>query len=97
MIIKIQLVFAGDDDRPEAVEQVALFEKGDSRPEDLGLALEESKELLKNLQHRIVERQAATYAEHHRACDHCGKACRRKGFTTVTFRTLFGNIELQNG
>lgn len=96
MKIKIQLVFAGDNNTPRAVEEVTLLEKNDDRLEELGLTLEESKEVLGYLQCRIVERQAATYAECHRACEHCGKARRRKGSTTITFRTLFGNVELKS-
>jgi len=96
MKLKIQLVFSGDKNTPEAVEEITLLEKGDGRLEDLGLTLEESKEILSNLQRRIVERQAAAYAENHRACEHCGKACRKKGFSSICFRTLFGNVDLKS-
>ncbi|MCH9647722.1 MAG: ISKra4 family transposase [Deltaproteobacteria bacterium] len=96
MTIKIQLVFAGDHDTPMAAEEVTLLEKNDDCLENLGLTLEESKEMLGNLQRRIVEKQTATYAELHRACEHCGRPCRRKGFAAVTFRTLFGNVDLKS-
>ena len=96
MKLKIQVVFAEEDDMPRAVEEITLLEKNDSRLEDLGLTLEESKEFLSSLQRRIVERQAAGYAKRHRACTSCGRVCRSKGSKTITFRTLFGNIELKS-
>src|SRR5690554_1122338 len=95
MKFKVQLVIAADDGQ-EAVEEIALLDKSEVQLEDLGLTLNESKDILRSLQQRIVTCQAETYVEKHRCCAECGKSCRKKGSYPIVFRTLFGSIRLDS-
>ncbi len=62
----------------------------------LGLTLEESKELLQQLQQTIVDAQVAAYLDQQRACPACGKDRQLKQSETAPFRTLFGRISVPN-
>ena len=85
------------DEEEQGTIEIALLDKEDDPSlEDLGLTLEESKDILRELQRQIVQRQAESYAEEHRACPACGKRRRKKGSYFVCFRTLFGNVELES-
>jgi hypothetical protein len=92
MIYTIQLAIG---DEEETVE-IGLLDKEAEQIEHLGLTLEESKNLLRELQRQIVQRQAESYAEAHRACPACGKRRRKKGSYPALFRTLFGNVQLES-
>jgi hypothetical protein len=95
MKFKVQLVAVTDDGREEIEEAVSL-QKEFSRIEELGLTLAESKEILKNVQKGILERQAAGYTARERCCELCGRPRRKKGHHDVIFRTLFGNVTLRS-
>lgn len=95
MKFKVQLVAVPDDGREE-VEEVVSLEKEFSRIEDLGLTLAESKEILKGIQERVLERQTAGYVSGERCCEHCGRPRRKKGHHDVAFRTLFGKVALRS-
>lgn len=54
---------------------------------------------LERKEHRLEEvglQQVEEYLETQRAFPHCGKAQRLKASHTVTFQTLFGNLELRS-
>lgn len=95
MTFKIELTAISAGGETDTVE-IALLDKDTEQIEDLGLTLNESKSLLRELQRQIVQRQAAVHAEGHRGCPVCGTRRRRKGSYTALFRTLFGNVELQS-
>src|SRR5712692_7613488 len=96
MQIKVQLVVCGDDGHEETHTDVLVLEKACQRIEQLGLALAESKQLLKTLQQYLVEQQATAFVRRRACCQACGQALRTKGHHTVTFRTLFGTITLNS-
>ena len=52
--------------------------------------------LLGAIQQRMVEQQVEEYLETQRSCPHCGRARGLKGSHTMTFQTLFGNLELRS-
>ena len=94
MRVRILLQTAPDDGEFGAAEEVATFEKGADRLEEVGLSLAEAKALLGDLQHRLVGLQAAAHVERHRRCEACGKRLRAKGGYPIVFRSLFGDVRL---
>ena len=51
-----------------AVEKIACLERGMLRPAELGLTLDEAKDLLESMQHTVVEQQVAEYLEQQAHC-----------------------------
>lgn len=83
------------EEEQETIE-IALLDKETDQLSDLGLTLAESKDILREIQQQIVQRQTESYAETRRPCPACGKPRRKKGSYRVLFRTLFGNVELRS-
>jgi hypothetical protein len=77
------------------VQEIASLERKEHRLDDVGLTLREAKKLLGAIQQRMVEQQVE-YLETQRSCPHCGRARGLKGSHTMTFQTLFGNLELRS-
>jgi hypothetical protein len=92
--VRILLQTAPDDGAFGAAEEVATFEKGADRLEEVGLSLAEGKAVLAALQRRTVELQAAAWIDRQRHCSDCGKQLRIKGSYPIVFRSLFGDIRL---
>jgi len=84
------------DDGTEHVPEIADVIRAEPTLETLGLALEESKQLLEQLQQTIVDQQIAAYLNHQRACPHCGKHRQLKQRGSAPFRTLFGLVAVSN-
>jgi hypothetical protein len=64
-------------------------------PDALGLSLSEGKRLTAAIQTEMVRAQASIMSERFRCCAHCGSALSSKGYSQVTFRSLFGNVPLR--
>jgi hypothetical protein len=96
MQVRIMLQIVGDDGTIGSTEQVADLTKVTERAEDLGLSLAESKALLAAAQQRIVEAQVNGWLEKHRHCAISGRKLRFKGSYPITFRTLFGEVQLKS-
>ncbi len=94
MDFKLPLVIS-EGDSELVVEDIVTLEKEFRSIEELGLKLEEAKDILKTLQQRIVEHQTELYNRQHRCCEQCGKRRRSKGRYQIVFRTLFGNVVVQ--
>jgi hypothetical protein len=62
---------------------------------DLGLRLEEVKQLTAALQAGIVTAQVATVGERRRWCSACGQMLASKGHYRATFRSLFGAVPVR--
>jgi hypothetical protein len=92
--VRILLQVAPDDSTFGEAEEVATFEKGAARIEEVGLSLAEGKTVLAALQQRTVELQATAWIERHRHCAACGRQLRSKGSYPIVFRSLFGDIRL---
>jgi len=95
MICKIQVVIIGDDGREETRE-LACLERGDLKPETLGLTLAEGKMILKDLQHIVVERQVSSSLLPKRACPDCGQARHSKGNHALSVRTVFDQLTVRS-
>jgi hypothetical protein len=62
---------------------------------ELGLRLEEAKQLTAALQAQIVPAQLAVLSECRRSCVACGSVLASKGHCPVRFRSLFGDVPLR--
>ena len=62
---------------------------------ELGLRLEEAKQLTAALQAQIVPAQLAVLSECRRSCVACGSVLASKGHYPVRFRSLFGDVPLR--
>ncbi len=86
-----------DDDggEPEIEELVCLSRDTDHLTiEQLGLSLDEAKDILAKTQTTLIARQAEAFVEHHRCCQECGAAYQKNGTHQMTVRTLFGAVKL---
>ncbi len=95
MQVRIMLQIVGDDGTIGGTEEIAALTKVTEGAEDLGLSLAESKALLAAAQQRIVEAQVNGWLANHRHCKVTGRKLRCKGSYPVTFRTLFGDVQLK--
>ena len=68
MRVKVLLQITAEDGTAGGAAEVAVFEKQTERPEDLGLSIAEGKALMAAVQQRVVDVQAASWAERHRCC-----------------------------
>src|SRR5712692_6275406 len=94
MKFTVQLVAWTDTGQVETVQEGAVLEKESERVEHLGVTLVEAKQLLKRLQHQMVERQTTAYLAARAHCQACGRARRVKEQTRRTIRPLFGTVVL---
>lgn len=77
-----------------AVRQVTKFDRRacDPVPEDIGLTLQEGKEILKQVQRNIVQTQIQVQGVAYGRCIHCRDAQLVKDIRTRQIRTVFGAI-----
>jgi hypothetical protein len=81
---------------PASEIEVARIEREDwAVPETLGLSLDEGKRIAAAIQAEMVRAQASTMSEHFRSCGHCGLNLSSKGYRSMTFRSLFGDVPLR--
>ena len=64
MRFTLQLVIHADNDHETTVEDVMVLEKQVERIEHLGLTLAEAKQLLTQLQQRLLAQQVAAFLAH---------------------------------
>jgi hypothetical protein len=95
MRFRIQIV-AVTEDGTERFQEIAELMRSETKIETMGLTLEESKQVLNNLQQAIVEHQVTAYLDQERPCPQCQKQRRIKDCDTSPFRTLFGVIQIPN-
>ncbi len=91
MNFRIQLIAVADDGT-EQVHEIADIHRGEPTLATLGLTLEESKQILHQLQQTIVDAQVAAFLDQQRACPACGEDRQLKQSEIAPFRTLFGQI-----
>jgi hypothetical protein len=73
MKIRIQIVVEHDELDEPITEEIACLCRGDLLPETMGLTLTEGKELLANIQEKMVKHQAEEYVGQQRHCQICGR------------------------
>jgi len=96
MRVKLQLVLCSDDGHEETVTDIVTLKKDHQRIAPLGLTLAEAKQLLKTIQHRVLQRQVDTFLDACSTCKDCGTPLKVKGYHTRSFRTLFGTFKLSS-
>ena len=69
----MQLVIEGEDGNSDAVQEIAEWQRGELRPENVGMRLAEAKNVLRQLQQAMVAEQTAAFAEAQAPCPCCGK------------------------
>lgn len=87
MNFKLQLVAYLSDDRESITEEVFTFKRNELTLENLGLTLAESKDLLKTVQQKMIDRQVASHAQAHTPI-----GLRKKGSYPIRLKTLFGDV-----
>jgi hypothetical protein len=76
--------------------EVARLERGEEAGlADLGLRLNEAKQLTAALQAEMVSAQVAAVGERCRSCAACGRVLASKGYYRATFRSLFGDVPVR--
>lgn len=95
MKIRIQVIVEADDGAT-VVQEVAAIAREELRPDTLGLHLDEAKEMLRQIQHVVVERQVAAQLAQQAVCPACGQPRRHKGTHPLVVRTLFGTMRLHS-
>jgi hypothetical protein len=76
--------------------EVACLERGEEAGlADLGLRLNEAKQLTAALQAEMVSAQVTAVGERRRLCAACGRPLASKGHYRATFRSLFGDVPVR--
>src|SRR5262245_34847738 len=96
MRVRVQVIIESAAGNPTNVHDISCIQRGELRPDTVGLTLEEAKTVLERIQQRIVEQQAAEYLGAQRYCPQCRNKRSHKGEHTVTLRTLFGKLHLKS-
>lgn len=95
MHFRIQIVAVTDDGHEQCQEIVDLA-RSETSLESLGLTLNESKQILHDLQQCIILHQVDAFLERQRPCPYCRKPRLLKDNGRAVFRTLFGQMSLPN-
>ncbi len=85
-----------DGGKPVIQQEIIHLSKSFHPDELIGLSLDESKQLLKTLQQKIVERQASQFIKSQKLCPCCGKNRRLKEHRNLYYRTVFGIVPLSS-
>ena len=96
MGVKLQLVLCSDDGQEEIVTDIVTLKKDPRCIEHLGMTFTEAKQLLKTIQHRVLQRQVETFLDACFTCKDCGNLLKVKGYHTRSFRNLFGTFKLSS-
>jgi hypothetical protein len=85
-----------DENGTETTEEIIHFDKSLNDKSIIGISLPESKQILKNLQSKIVLSQAIKYIEFKRKCAYCHQNQHIKGYHSTQYRTLLGIVNLSS-
>ncbi len=92
-IIKLAIT---DDNGTEQLEEIIQLDRKFGNKNIVDITLNESKQLLKTLQSKIITRQTKAYIQSKRQCSYCHKKQNIKGYHALQYRTLFGIVNLQS-
>ena len=92
-IIEARFLDADSSDQPTLL---LAIERRDARldPSTLGLTLQEGRDLLRSAQQALVSGQVARWLQLRSHCRHCGSQYPHKDFRSVTYRSIFGRVQL---
>src|SRR5688500_9190229 len=94
MRMKIKVIF--EDGTEVKEENVAVIERNGLTQANLGLTLEESKDLTSNIQKALVEQQIENNIKVLKKCTCCLKDRTIKSYHNMVYRTLFGKLVLKS-
>jgi hypothetical protein len=96
LVWRVKLVAeAGGGEAAREIEVARIERAPHVRPETLGLSLEEGKRIAAAVQREMVRGQASVMGDQFRYCGHCRAALPSKGYRSITFRSLFGDVPLR--
>lgn len=95
MQFKLQLVSITDDGK-EKIKDIVSIKKNSKSIEQLGLSIKDSKAILNKLQKTIIDNQIDENIEQNNCCKHCGQKLKIKDNNIITYRTLFGKIDVKS-
>ena len=90
LIIEARFEDSDGDSGPPIV--VGEIERHDGNLADLGLTLAQGRDLLAQVQSRLVSQQAQRWLEQHSRCRRCGQALAHKDTRSIVVRTVFGKM-----
>ena len=96
MKIRVQVLIESETGDTDGVDNIVCLERGDLRPENLGLTLAEAKSILAGVQKSMVEKQTEKFIHQEACCPICEKRRLNKGHHTLTYRILFGKLQLRS-
>lgn len=96
MKFKIQIILDDEQSKTQVEDIIRLDKNINSQGYCAGLSLQESKQILKVLQQKIVLFEAQTYTNLHRACPCCCQQRRIKDCRYIQYKTLFGTVVIPN-
>lgn len=91
MKFEIKLQITAPDGETQDCEVITLY-KGHDHQEEIGLSIDEGKDLLLRIQHQMVTAQAKVFCTEKSACLCCDKRLRPKGSSSIRYRTVFGDV-----
>ena len=94
MKFKLQLVTELECGESKTVADIFTIERGELCAENLGLKLDEAKQILEVIQRTIVQKQVENFEKTQKQCLQCSSFKKSKGFYPLTFRSLFCNVRL---
>jgi hypothetical protein len=95
MKFKLQLVIE-DENGKTHLEDIIDIDKTNQPGYCIGLSLLDSRELLKELQQKIILNETYSYLQSKKTCSDCQHKRRVKSHETFQYRTLFGTVVLPN-
>jgi hypothetical protein len=93
MRFKIQVSIENGNEQT-SIEDIVCLERTGNQNDFIGLSLQESKSILKELQKKLVLGQAGNYIQTRKNCTKCDKPRRIKRHRTIQYRTLFGIVTI---
>jgi hypothetical protein len=95
LVWRVKLVAETGGEAATEIEGARIERDPHAHPETLGMSLEDGKRIAAAVQREMVRAQASVMGEHFRYCGHCRSALPSKGYRSMTFRSLFGDVPLR--
>jgi hypothetical protein len=90
------VVIESDDGQIQDVQDVYQLQRGELKPECLGLTMREAKGTLEGVQRILAAQQVEEYVAAQRCCPSCARQRLQKGLHEIVYRTLFGRLRMES-
>lgn len=91
MNFKVQVVACLSDEQEPITEDIFSLNRGELTIQNLGLTLAESKEMLKTIQQKLIDKQIGQYTQ-----TRIPIGLRKKGSYPIQLKTLFGDVTVDS-